>query len=128
MATTTSTETAPSHAGARIGRWRWVICALLFFATTINYIDRQVLGILAPELQLEIGWSELDYGRIVIAFQVSYAVMMMVWGGILDRVGTKVGLGLGLGRKLYDKRAAIARKDEEREAQRERRGREKDPG
>src|SRR6185436_9427545 len=81
---------------ARIGRYRWVICALLFFATTINYIDRQVLGILAPDLQKEIGWSELDYARIVIAFQISYAVMMMVWGRILDRIGTKLGLGLAV--------------------------------
>src|SRR3954447_292778 len=81
---------------ARIGRYRWVICALLFFATTINYIDRQVLGILAPDLQKEIGWSELDYSRIVIAFQVSYALMMLVWGGILDRIGTKLGLGLAV--------------------------------
>lgn len=88
--------TTVSGTGARIGRYRWVICALLFFATTINYIDRQVLGILAPDLQREIGWSELDYGRIVIAFQISYAVMMMVWGRILDRVGTKLGLGLAV--------------------------------
>ena len=96
MPTPTSTATVSSSAGARIGRWRWVICALLFFATTINYIDRQVLGILAPDLQKEIGWSELDYGRIVIAFQVSYAVMMLVWGGILDRIGTKMGLAIAV--------------------------------
>ena len=51
-----------------------------------------MLGILAPDLQKEIGWTELDYGRIVIAFQVSYAVMMLVWGRILDRIGTKLGL------------------------------------
>jgi len=81
---------------SRIGRYRWVICALLFFATTINYIDRQVLGLLAPDLQKEIGWSELDYARIVIAFQVSYAFMMLVWGRILDRIGTKLGLGLAV--------------------------------
>src|SRR6185436_5112327 len=85
-----------SGTGARIGRYRWAICALLFFATTINYIDRQVLGILAPDLQKEIGWSELDYGRIVIAFQISYAVMMLFWGGILDRIGTKIGLGVAV--------------------------------
>ena len=96
MAMPTATRLDSPAVGSRVGRWRWVICALLFFATTINYIDRQVLGILAPDLQREIGWSELDYGRIVIAFQVSYAVMMMVWGGILDRVGTKVGLGLAV--------------------------------
>jgi MFS transporter, ACS family, aldohexuronate transporter len=87
MATTTT---------ERIGKFRWVICALLFFATTINYIDRQVLGILAPDLQTEIGWSELDYGRIVIAFQASYAVMMLVWGKVLDRIGTKLGLGIAV--------------------------------
>jgi ACS family hexuronate transporter-like MFS transporter len=95
------TTTARSHSGPglgeRIGKFRWVICGLLFFATTINYIDRQVLGILAPDLQKEIGWSELDYGRIVIAFQVSYAVMMLVWGKILDRIGTKLGLGIAVG-------------------------------
>jgi ACS family hexuronate transporter-like MFS transporter len=96
MATPTAVRLDSPSVASRVGRWRWVICALLFFATTINYIDRQVLGILAPDLQREIGWSELDYGRIVIAFQVSYAVMMLVWGGILDRVGTKVGLGLAV--------------------------------
>src|SRR5216110_2735064 len=88
MATTTLTE--------RVGKFRWVICGLLFFATTINYVDRQVLGILAPDLQKEIGWSELDYSRIVIAFQISYALMMLVWGGLLDRIGTKLGLGLAV--------------------------------
>jgi ACS family hexuronate transporter-like MFS transporter len=96
MATPAATRLAGPSLGARIGRWRWVICALLFFCTTINYIDRQVLGILAPDLQKEIGWSELDYGRIVIAFQVSYAAMMLVWGGILDRIGTKLGLAIAV--------------------------------
>jgi len=83
-------------AATGVGRYRWTICALLFFATTINYIDRQVLGILAPDLQKEIGWTELDYGRIVIAFQVSYAVMMLVSGRILDRIGTKIGLAIAV--------------------------------
>ena len=96
MATTTARTDPGPGVGPRIGKFRWVICGLLFFATTINYIDRQVLGILAPDLQKEIGWSELDYGRIVIAFQVSYAVMMMVWGKILDRIGTKMGLGIAV--------------------------------
>jgi MFS transporter, ACS family, hexuronate transporter len=94
--TTTARDDSTPGFGARVGRFRWVICALLFFATTINYIDRQVLGILAPDLQKEIGWSELDYGRIVIAFQVSYAVMMLVWGRILDRIGTKLGLAIAV--------------------------------
>lgn len=82
---------APATTTAPRGRVRWVICALLFFAATINYIDRQVLGILAPDLQKEIGWTELDYGRIVIAFQIAYAGMMLAWGRILDKIGTKIG-------------------------------------
>ncbi len=81
---------------SRVGSFRWTVCGLLFLATTINYIDRQVLGILAPDLQHEVGWSELDYGRIVIAFQLSYAVMMLFWGRILDRIGTKLGLALAV--------------------------------
>jgi ACS family hexuronate transporter-like MFS transporter len=87
---------AATVAAARRGRVRWVICALLFFAATINYIDRQVLGILAPDLQKEIGWTELDYARIVIAFQVAYAVMMLIWGRILDRIGTKIGFAVAV--------------------------------
>src|SRR6476661_5161227 len=81
---------------SKVGSYRWTVCGLLFAATTINYIDRQVLGILAPDLQREIGWSELDYGRIVIAFQISYAVMMLFWGRILDRIGTKLGLAIAV--------------------------------
>jgi len=80
----------------KIKHLRWYICGLLFFATTINYIDRQVLGSLAPDLQREIGWSELAYGRIVIAFQVSYAVMMLVSGRIIDKIGTKLGFALAI--------------------------------
>jgi ACS family hexuronate transporter-like MFS transporter len=88
--------TAPSTVTAPRGRVRWIICALLFFAATINYIDRQVLGILAPDLQKEIGWTELDYGRIVIAFQIAYAVTMLVWGRILDKIGTKIGFAIAV--------------------------------
>ena len=91
-----SPAAADVRLAVRVGYFRWVICGLLFFATTINYIDRQVLGILAPDLQVQIGWTELDYGRIVIAFQVSYAVMMLVWGRILDRIGTKLGLAIAV--------------------------------
>src|SRR5262245_21788300 len=58
-------------APARVGRYRWVICALLFFATTINYVDRVVMGILAKDLQTIIGWTELDYGNIVAAFNAA---------------------------------------------------------
>lgn len=75
---------------------RWYIAALLFIATTINYIDRQVFSILAPDLQERIGWSELDYARIVIAFQLSYAVMLLVSGRVLDRIGTKLGFSIAV--------------------------------
>src|SRR5216117_663368 len=91
-----TTTVSPPPAKVRIGKYRWIICALLFFAATINYVDRQVLGILAPDLQREIGWSELDYGRIVIAFQLAYAVMMLAWGRILDKIGTKVGFAIAV--------------------------------
>lgn len=70
---------------------RWWICALLFFATTINYIDRQVFAILAPQLQTEIGWSEIEYGYIVTAFQLSYAIGLLLVGKLIDFWGTKKG-------------------------------------
>ena len=70
---------------------RWWICALLFFATTINYIDRQVFAILAPQLQTEIGWSEIEYGYIVTAFQLSYAIGLLMVGKLIDFLGTKKG-------------------------------------
>ena len=73
------------------GRYRWVICALLFFAATINYIDRQVIGILKPTLQAEFGWSEIDYADIVFAFQLAYALGLLIAGGIVDRIGAKKG-------------------------------------
>jgi len=76
--------------------YRWVVCALLFFATVINYTDRQVLGILAPTLQHEIGWSESEYGLIVTAFSTAYAIAFLVWGNVIDKVGTRVGFGAAI--------------------------------
>ena len=75
----------------RIGRVRWGICALLFFATTINYVDRSVLGILAPTLRTEIGWTDLEYGRISAAFTLAYAIGFIFAGWFIDRVGTRIG-------------------------------------
>ena len=72
--------------------YRWTICALLFVATTINYIDRQVLGILAPTLQRELAWSESDYGDIVSAFSFAYAIGFLIAGRLLDRFGVRRGL------------------------------------
>jgi MFS transporter, ACS family, hexuronate transporter len=82
---------------AAIGRHRWTVCALLFFATTINYMDRQVIGILAPELQRIIGWNEIQYGHIIATFQFAYAIGLLVSGGIIDRVGTRIGYALAIG-------------------------------
>src|SRR5262245_4679905 len=80
-----------------VGHYRWVICALLFFATTINYIDRQVIGILKPELQSRLGWNEIDYSNIIFAFNAAYAVGYLVAGRIMDRIGVRLGLLLAVG-------------------------------
>ena len=74
-----------------VGRFRWRICALLFFITTLNYMDRQVLGVLAPQLQRVIGWNEIQYGNIVTAFQGAYAVGLLLAGRFIDGVGTRIG-------------------------------------
>lgn len=78
------------------GKVRWVICALLFFAATVNYIDRQVVGILKPTLAQEFGWSEIDYGWIVFAFQTAYAIGLLFVGNLMDRIGTKKGFSLSI--------------------------------
>jgi ACS family hexuronate transporter-like MFS transporter len=75
-------------------QYRWQICALLFFATTINYLDRQVLGLLKPLLEQQFHWSETDYSYLVIVFQASYAGGLLVFGKLIDRLGTKLGYGL----------------------------------
>lgn len=80
----------------KIGNYRWRICALLFFATTINYLDRQVLGILAPYLQDDLGWSEIDYGYIVASFKIAYAIGMVGMGKLLDQLGSKKGFSLAI--------------------------------
>lgn len=81
---------------ALTGRYRWKICALLFFATTVNYLDRQVLGILAPVLQKSIGWNEAQYGYIVTAFQAAYGISLLVSGWIIDRLGTRLGYSISV--------------------------------
>ena len=74
-----------------IGRYRWVICALLFIAIGINYIDRQMIGILKPTLQDELKWTEIDYAHIVFWFQCFYAVGFLTFGRIIDAVGVRIG-------------------------------------
>ena len=75
----------------QIGKYRWVVVALLFFATSINYLDRQVIGLLKPTLDKAFNWDEKDYGYIVMAFQASYAVGLLIFGRLIDKIGTKLG-------------------------------------
>ena len=82
--------------GAGRDTYRWRICALLFFATTINYIDRQVLGVLAPYLQPIIGWNEIQYGYIVTSFQAAYAIGLLIVGGVIDRFGARIGYAIAI--------------------------------
>jgi ACS family hexuronate transporter-like MFS transporter len=91
---TSAQPTRAHESAARGDRFRWMICLLLFFATTINYMDRQVIGILAPSLQHIIGWSDVQYGYIVTAFQAAYALGLLVMGCLIDRVGTRIGYAL----------------------------------
>jgi len=74
-----------------IGKYRWTICALLFFATTVNYLDRQVLSLLAPDLSKEFGWTNTDYANITAVFQFAYAISMLFAGRFIDKLGTKKG-------------------------------------
>ena len=78
------------------GHYRWIICALLFFAATVNYVDRQVIGLLKPTLQAEFHWSEIDYSNIVFAFQFAYAVGLLVVGRVMDWMGTRKGFSLAV--------------------------------
>lgn len=75
--------------GQTIGKYRWTVCALLFFATTVNYLDRQVLSLLAPALSKEFNWSNSDYANITAVFQFIYAISMLFAGRVVDRLGTK---------------------------------------
>jgi len=81
---------------AKVGNYRWTICALLFFAATINYIDRQVIGVLKPTLQQEIGWTEVGYSWVVFSFQTAYALGFLFVGRLMDRIGTRKGFSLSI--------------------------------
>jgi MFS transporter, ACS family, hexuronate transporter len=87
---------ATSPSSPSPGRYRWAICALLFFATTINYIDRQVFGILAPEMKKIFGWTDTNYTDIVFWFEVSYAIGLLTFGRVLDAIGTRIGLAVAM--------------------------------
>ncbi len=77
-------------------RYRWVICALLFCATAINYIDRQTISVLKPHLQAEFAWSETDYGNIIFYFQAAYAVSYLLFGRLVDKFGARTGFAISI--------------------------------
>jgi ACS family hexuronate transporter-like MFS transporter len=80
----------------KMGNYRWTICALLFFATTVNYLDRQVLSLLHTKLEAEFNWTNSDYANITAAFQLVYAISMLFAGRIVDKLGTKWGYAVAL--------------------------------
>jgi ACS family hexuronate transporter-like MFS transporter len=86
-----------TEASGKIGNKRWIICALLFFAATINYIDRQVIGLLKDELSSKFNWDERTYAAIVFSFQFAYAIGMLLSGRIIDRIGIKKGFIIFVG-------------------------------
>jgi ACS family hexuronate transporter-like MFS transporter len=85
-----------SSPGSNRSHFRWTICALIFAATSINYMDRQVLGILAPTLEKSLGWNEIEYARIVMAFQLAYAIGLLGFGRLIDRIGTRHGYAVSI--------------------------------
>ncbi|HEY1497730.1 MAG TPA: MFS transporter, partial [Candidatus Solibacter sp.] len=87
----TPTLVRPEHS-----RFRWTDCALLFFATTINYVDRQVLSMLADTLRIEIGWTAIEYSRITTAFSLSYMFGLLGAGRLLDKFGTRIGFAIAI--------------------------------
>jgi MFS transporter, ACS family, hexuronate transporter len=86
----------PEPAVTTSGGYRWVICGLLFFATTVNYMDRQILSLLKPILDNQLHWSNEQFGAVNSAFQGAYAVGGLVFGWLVDRLGTKIGYSLSI--------------------------------
>jgi MFS transporter, ACS family, aldohexuronate transporter len=94
--TSNASAIAPRGRLVQAGNFRWVICTLLLFGVTKNYMDRQVLGVLKTTLQHNFGWTETDYGNLVAIFQGAYAVGMIVVGRLIDRVGTRLGYAIAM--------------------------------
>lgn len=90
----TTTDKVFEPADVKVGKYRWVIVALLFTAMVINYVDRQTIGLLKGDLSAEFGWSETDYADLVLWFQASYAVAYLIFGRVIDRIGARWGFGL----------------------------------
>src|SRR3954463_7969481 len=86
----------PYASAGRSNNYRWVICGLLFFATPINYMDRQIIGVLKPTMQKELGWNEIDYSNIVFAFQIAYAGGGFLAGRLIDLFGVRIGYAVAV--------------------------------
>jgi len=80
----------------KTGGVRWLICALLFFAASVNYMDRQVIGLLKPMLQIQLGWTDIGYSNIVVAFQLAYGASLLFIGKLIDRIGTRKGFSIAV--------------------------------
>src|SRR6188768_3213260 len=93
MAESTMPEVA-NAAASRMGRYRWVICGLLFAATAINYVDRQMIGVLKAPISADLGWSETDFATVIIWFQAAYAIGYVSFGWIIDRIGARIGYSI----------------------------------
>ena len=96
MSATVPLSSNVSSQPAKTGRVRWYICGLLFYATTVNYMDRQVVGLLKPVIANELHWTESDYSSLVFGFQLAYAIMMPIAGRIIDWLGTRLGYALAV--------------------------------
>src|SRR5215467_9044132 len=96
LAATGAGENSETKVSSRVGYFRWVICGLLLLGTTKNYMDRNVLGVLSVTLQRQLGWSQIDYSYLVDAFQAAYAVGMLVSGGFIDWLGTRLGYAIAM--------------------------------
>ena len=90
----TQSPPAPPIDTSTMGKYRWTICALVFFATTVNYLDRAVISLLKPYLEVEFKWNSADYANIEIAFKMAYSLGMLGVGRIIDKLGTKMGYAL----------------------------------
>ena len=87
---------APAASTAPSTSYRWIVCALLFFATTINYIDRQILALIKPILDEQLHWTNEQFGLTNAFFQLSYAVSLLIFGWLVDKFGTKIGYAVSI--------------------------------
>src|SRR5882724_2553434 len=84
------------HSSSTATSYRWIVCGLLFFATTINYIDRQILALIKPILDEQLHWTNEQFGYTNAFFQGAYAISLLIFGWVIDRYGTKIGYALSI--------------------------------